>query len=485
MRSLCLTAIVKNSGPVLSDCLRSFLPYVNHFVICDTGSSDDTMERLREETKNYDGYLFEETFTGFSHNRNRVIEEAEKRYPDCYYVMVDDSFILKDGPEFIERMKEATDPIYSVMIRNDDNLYLSSRIFIKGMRYYFRLHEVILTEWKAKCLDDVTWVESQVKDHKKRTAERRVYDIEQLHLDLIEYPNHPRVLYYLARTYVNDKQFDKAQIYFRQRILIPEADPEYQSGEIFRAMLYLTMIDQIQGKSTSDLLKSYIEIHKEYPNEAEPLFFAAMCLGRLGQHEFAVSLLEEAMKLDFLPGRGLKYCIYENDLPKALCSYYFKLNVSKCAHFLFEFYSLPKMKFDFVYETYLRHIHRISPTITCPYPVVVYKEEDTELDYIIPTEAKVYTEQTLSEYIETTTCYQVEHMIVFNRVDRIPFFPNVKKVYLVIIDDVPKGGSLEQFPALINIIIKNNEHLEILKTSYLHENCLDIVRLASEWTLTK
>lgn len=484
MRSLCLTAIVKNSGSVLSECLQSFLPFMDHFVICDTGSSDNTMDILRSETNPYDGYLFEEPFVGFSHNRNRVLEEAEKRYPDCYFVMVDDSFILQDGKKFLEQLKDATDPMYSVMIRNEDTIYLSSRIFTKGMRYHFRIHEVVDTEWKAHHLEEVIWLERQVKDHKKRTSDRRTYDIEQLHLDLIDYPDHPRVLYYLARTYVNNKQFDQAKIYFEKRIQIPEKDLDYQSGEIFRAMMYLVMIEEVQGLSVTELLRKYLDIHKEYPNQVEPLYFAALCLGRMNQHDDAVVLLESAMKVPYHPGRSLKHIIYENDLPKALCSYYFKMNVSKCAHFLFEFYSGPHRPFDFMYETYLRHVHRICPTITCPYPVVVYQEEASPLDHLIPSGAKVYTEDQLSEYIKIVSCYQIEHLMVFNRVDRIAFFPNVKKVYLVILDDVPKGGGLEQFPSLVNIIVKDETHLETVRKSYLHQQCLPIVRYANEWKLT-
>src|SRR5579859_295109 len=44
--SLCLNMIVKNEGARIERCLHSVLPHVKSVVILDTGSTDDTVDRI-------------------------------------------------------------------------------------------------------------------------------------------------------------------------------------------------------------------------------------------------------------------------------------------------------------------------------------------------------------------------------------------------------------------------------------------------------
>ena len=48
MPSLCLCMIVKNESAVITRCLRSVKPIIDYWVICDTGSSDNTKELIAE-----------------------------------------------------------------------------------------------------------------------------------------------------------------------------------------------------------------------------------------------------------------------------------------------------------------------------------------------------------------------------------------------------------------------------------------------------
>ena len=43
---LCLAMIVKNEAHVIQRCLRSVKPYLKHWVVVDTGSTDGTQEAV-------------------------------------------------------------------------------------------------------------------------------------------------------------------------------------------------------------------------------------------------------------------------------------------------------------------------------------------------------------------------------------------------------------------------------------------------------
>ena len=47
MPRICLNMIVKNEAPVIERCLASVRPWIDHWVVVDTGSTVGTEERIR------------------------------------------------------------------------------------------------------------------------------------------------------------------------------------------------------------------------------------------------------------------------------------------------------------------------------------------------------------------------------------------------------------------------------------------------------
>ena len=58
-RALCLNMIVKNESHVIRRCLDSVRPFIDSWVIVDTGSTDGTEDIIREHLKDIPGQLHE------------------------------------------------------------------------------------------------------------------------------------------------------------------------------------------------------------------------------------------------------------------------------------------------------------------------------------------------------------------------------------------------------------------------------------------
>ena len=54
MHKLTLAMIVKNEAPNIQECLESVAPYIDYYVIADTGSIDNTKEII----KNFNYFFF-------------------------------------------------------------------------------------------------------------------------------------------------------------------------------------------------------------------------------------------------------------------------------------------------------------------------------------------------------------------------------------------------------------------------------------------
>ena len=56
---VCLNMIVKNEAPVIARCLASVRPFIDYWVIVDTGSTDCTQDAIRTAMADLPGELHE------------------------------------------------------------------------------------------------------------------------------------------------------------------------------------------------------------------------------------------------------------------------------------------------------------------------------------------------------------------------------------------------------------------------------------------
>ena len=78
--------MVKNGGESLRQVLRHNLPYMDEYTILDTGSTDGTLEILKEELGDKKrGKIVCESFINFRDSRNRCLELCGTR---CKYIMM-------------------------------------------------------------------------------------------------------------------------------------------------------------------------------------------------------------------------------------------------------------------------------------------------------------------------------------------------------------------------------------------------------------
>src|SRR6267154_581520 len=101
--SLCLCMIVKNESHVIRRCLRSVKPYIDSYSISDTGSTDDTMEIIREELADIPGVLTSDAWQDFGTNRQLSLERAVGDY--VFFIDADEIFeydedVLNLAPEY-------------------------------------------------------------------------------------------------------------------------------------------------------------------------------------------------------------------------------------------------------------------------------------------------------------------------------------------------------------------------------------------------
>ena len=92
--TLCLNMIVKNEAKIITRLFQSVLPIIDCYCICDTGSTDDTIQVIKTffQEHNIPGKVVEEPFKNFCYNRTFAIKEAVGM--SDYLLLMDPDMIL-------------------------------------------------------------------------------------------------------------------------------------------------------------------------------------------------------------------------------------------------------------------------------------------------------------------------------------------------------------------------------------------------------
>ena len=327
-----LVMIVKNSGDVLRDCLRSVKPYIDYWTILDTGSVDHTQQIIKDELEGIDGKLFLESFVDFSTTRNRAFELSPKK---CKYMIVlDDSYQLHGGKELREILQNSNVPSYSVKIGTHngahlDSYYYSSRILksslvLKELRYKGRVHEAIYCkQTQIIPISNIYINDIPDQTHTLRTKQRLKSDINNLLLDEKDESANPRTLYYLSKTYSALQQYESAIAYCNKLLALSNIHREYQFFANYEKTTLQFELDQDKHAFKNSLLS----IQKKFKERAEPVYKLSILLYEEQRYEEMIKVLERLLMIPVpdVMNTILETSIYEYYIPYLYIDCHFKL----------------------------------------------------------------------------------------------------------------------------------------------------------------
>jgi tetratricopeptide (TPR) repeat protein len=217
--TICLNMIVKNESRIIIRLLESVLPIVDTYLICDTGSTDDTPNIIRNffNKHNIPGEVIMEPFKNFGYNRTFALRAAKGRA--TYALLLDADMIFKIESKFDKQLLTAGG--YLIIQKGGMLSYYNIRlvrldidvICVGPTHEYYDLPKGTHTE-KLEYI----WI-SDIGDggSKSNKFER---DIALLQQGIIEEPNNGRYYFYLGNSYFNTGRHKESIPYYIKRIEI-------------------------------------------------------------------------------------------------------------------------------------------------------------------------------------------------------------------------------------------------------------------------
>jgi glycosyltransferase involved in cell wall biosynthesis len=233
---ICLVMIVRNEGAVLARCLRSVKPLLSYWVICDTGSSDNTRDVIRAELAGVPGELHEDAWVNFGHNRTLSLQRARGKAD--YHLLLDADMELQLARPLPTLIADG----YLIPFAGACD-YAVVRLVSDRHSWCYRgvTHEFIHSDTASMSLK-LSGVSIVHHEDGGSRGDKYDRDIRLLESGVEKEPGNARYVYYLAQSYRDTGCFDKALEWYQKRAVMGGWEEEawhaaYQVGKM-QALLH-------------------------------------------------------------------------------------------------------------------------------------------------------------------------------------------------------------------------------------------------------
>jgi glycosyltransferase involved in cell wall biosynthesis len=273
--TLCLVMIVKNEARSIARTVASCAPYVDGYVIVDTGSTDGTGALARAAAGGLSGDVYEEPFVDFAATRNRALDLAGDRA--TFTLMLSGDETLQGGADlrrFCEERRGSGGPghgAYQVRVRYGSLAYDSPRLARAdaGWRYVGATHEVLEKAGEPPPAERVpgAFVEHDVSGRDPEACRRRWRrDLELLRREFDADPSRPRTAFYLAQTFECLGRFAEARAWYERRVAMGG-----WHEEVYESLFRLGRVAEAERRPWAEAQQRYLDAHAHSPHRAEPL----------------------------------------------------------------------------------------------------------------------------------------------------------------------------------------------------------------------
>jgi len=291
---VCLNMIVKNEAKIILRCLTAALPFIDTWVIADTGSTDGTPDLITNFFKehNIPGRLCKTEFQNFSQARNAALTFA-RAAPGWDYVLFLDADMELTGNAFDR--SQLTAGSYNVEQRTPFRSWWNTRLLARSTKAHYEAptHEYVSIDGPPP--EQLRTLVIEDRDDGGSKGNKAERDIRLLSEDLAKNPNSVRSMFYLAQTYRETGRPAEALPWYKRRVEIGGWDEETYFS------LYGICLCHKDLGNTAEFVLAALEAYNFRPSRGESLRELACYFRDRAKNEIAFMFDEELARLPF-PG---------------------------------------------------------------------------------------------------------------------------------------------------------------------------------------
>jgi glycosyltransferase involved in cell wall biosynthesis len=298
-----LMMIVKDEAHVIRRCLDSVRPFVDWWVVADTGSTDGTQDLVREALAGVPGELVERPWVDFGHNRQEVLDLARAsahRGTGDHVLWIDADEQLCGLPD---RRPELTESGYHLQVGYAGTTY--ARLCLVRLddpwRWVGPIHEYL--DLPGARLGSLPAPTVLVSHDGARAGDPDTYrkDAALIERALGEDPANPRLQFYLAQSWRDADEPERALAAYATRI----DNPAGWDQERWQARYQSALLRERLGEPVAAVVDAHLAAYQHCPWRAEPLVDAARLERSRERYEVALLYARTASAIPMPAGEAL------------------------------------------------------------------------------------------------------------------------------------------------------------------------------------
>jgi glycosyltransferase involved in cell wall biosynthesis len=275
---LCLNMIVKDEESCIEQCIKSVAPFISYYVIVDTGSKDNTIQKIKEVTEELGipGEVHERPWVDFAHNRTEALRLALGKCDYRFMMDADDLFIPEEGVNPFEGI-DKTKSSHGILLKFGGLEYTRNFLFKSDDDWMFKgvLHEYPHIDDEAansnrgfvipKC-----YIKADISPLKRANSliEKYANDAKILEKAFKKEPDNTRYAFYLAQSYRDSQQKEKAIKAYRRR-----ANMKGWDEEVYISLLQVALLLEETQRPVKEVIEAYSLAWECRPHRLEAVYY--------------------------------------------------------------------------------------------------------------------------------------------------------------------------------------------------------------------
>ena len=325
MNGIWAVMIVKNEENVIERCIEAAADKIDGFVIFDTGSTDNTTEKIEEIKKRLDLNIIckQSEWINFGANRTEAFDFA-KNIEGCKYMIVLDADDVLEGTFSINHEID----VGTMLVNTDGIEHVHRRLFNTKFdwKYVGAVHEYPVTCGELAGTEKEEMIISAWINHMNdggSHADGMKKSEEYMKLLESSDQNDPRTIFYMAQTLRGMGRLAEAKERYKQRI----AMGGYRQ-EVIMSALCIARIQHMIGQNESALMW-YMRTYEMDTERTEALKGIIKISKQLDMFNVGLWAGEKAIKMRKIKRTPLSKLFYEGNnideytlMDLGLCAYY-------------------------------------------------------------------------------------------------------------------------------------------------------------------
>jgi glycosyltransferase involved in cell wall biosynthesis len=262
--------IVKDEAAIIEQCLQALAPAIDCYVICDTGSTDATIDLIRGVFDPLDipGEIVHTEFIDFAQARNFALDAARASSLEFDYILLCDADmqLVITNPDWRDAI---TAPAHQLVQRTvGGREYPNVRLVQRNhpAHYVGMTHEYLAVGDYRPILEGISYFDNANGSSHSHKFER---DIQLLEQGLQAEPDNSRYMFYLANSLFGVGRYADAIAWYERRLAIDD-----HTGERFASSYHIGLAKLSLG-DVAGFTFQMLATWDQFPDRAEPLCMLA------------------------------------------------------------------------------------------------------------------------------------------------------------------------------------------------------------------